>query len=101
MGDRLDAPSTEGPYQNHRIGRPRLSTSTVLSAPPVVVVRCTTRQASRSGPPSLVRDSAIAVCVPSGRISSPRRPKPSCLHSVTSPFGWTCLTVTSPETGFG
>src|SRR3954470_7427223 len=83
-----------GPYHHHRIGRPRLSYSTVSSPPPVVLLRCVTRHVSLVGPPSLVRASVTEVCVPSGRVSSPRRPKPSYARSVTSWFGSVTLVIT-------
>src|SRR5262249_49841184 len=84
---RGDWPAGLGPCHHHRTSRPRLSYSTVSSAPPVVVLLRMTRHAFPFGPPSLVRDSVTVVCVPSGRVSSPKRPKPSYARLVTSWLG--------------
>src|SRR4051812_1482805 len=76
-----------GPCHHQRIERPRLSYSTVSSAPPEIVVLCLTRQASRLGPASLVRESVIVVWVPSRRVPRPRRPERSFSRWVTSLLG--------------
>src|SRR5215468_9682324 len=93
---RDDWPAGLGPCHHHRTSRPRLSYSTVSSAPPVVVLLRMTRQAFPFGPPSLVRDSVTVVCVPSGRVSWPNLPKPSYTRRVTSWLGSVSL-VTVPN----